>query len=244
MRVARSLVLLALTAICCAGARAGAEPPTITERKTAHYDVYLDGGNASDADAIADLAERQYDVLAQFFGRAPDERLVLRVFSSQERYAAVIKALSLPDAESPLDRTSGSCGVYNPADKAAYAAEPCGPYCTRENILHECVHQFHFLATCSNAAPKSQYYVEGLAEHFAVHQWDGSSAALGRVPKIAARDDPGQALIDLRTRNAGGSCDGYAAAAPRYREPSLWRGMGLSELPDRTPPRTVLSMGR
>ncbi len=169
------------------------------ERKTAHYDLYLEG---ADADAVADLVEGEYAVLAQFFGREPNGCLTLKVFSSHERYVATINALSPSRAGSARDMMSG--GRYNPESKAAYAAQSRGPYSTRETILHECVHQFHFLAVCDNETPKSQYYAEGLAEHFAVHEWNGRHAVLGKVPLIAARDDPAQALSDLRTQHRGG----------------------------------------
>jgi hypothetical protein len=67
-------------------------------------------------------------------------------------------------------------------------------------ILHECTHQFHLAG--STARSVSQYYEEGLAEHFATHLWNEGKYTPA-IPDLECRDRSPLALHAFIERHHG-----------------------------------------
>jgi hypothetical protein len=164
-----------------------------TEIHSAHYDIYVDDLDIYveelNSSTIDTLLEKLYTSLACFFRAEPHERLHVKIFSNQEHYSHAIAGFS------PFKRGEAD-GMYYPADRIAYVLmDPGEPYNARNLLLHECVHQFHLLSRTQNRPPQSAYYIEGLAEHFAMHRWDWGCAEIGKIPTIAGGvDEPAEAL--------------------------------------------------
>ena len=85
-------------------------------------------------------------------------------------------------------------GYYAPQTHKAYIWAQPTEYFTRQVILHEATHQFHWLTATGNASPSAEWYYEGLAEYFGMHNWDGKRLQTGVIPAITLEDYPGAAL--------------------------------------------------
>lgn len=164
-----------------------------TEIHSAHYDVYVDDVDIYveelNSSTVATLLEKLYATLACVLRSEPHERLRVKIFSNEERFSQALAGFS-------SFKRDEFKGIYNPTDHTAYILiTPSEPYDGRGILLHECTHQFHFLSRTRNNPPRSAYYVEGLAEHFAMHHWNWGSAEVGTVPTIAGEyDEPEEAL--------------------------------------------------
>jgi hypothetical protein len=153
---------------------------------TVHYDLHVEH---LDAQETGRMLEQLYLHLTHFFGKAPSVRLSLCVMSTQPRWAAALRRdhLSAPDAG----------GFYSADTHKAYLYIQPSDYFTRQLILHEAVHQFHRLAIAGSDRALPAWYVEGLAEYFGMHNWDGNSLKTGVVPAATLEDYPAKALKQL-----------------------------------------------
>lgn len=169
-----------LVAVC---AHAAPEPAATTDVRTAHYDLHVEG---LDAREVGDMLEQLHGQLQSYFGAAPSGRLSLALFATREQWARALQA----------DRQSvppNAGGYYAPYTRKVYAWVQPSVYSTRKLVLHEATHQFHWLAATGNAAPSATWYIEGLAEYFGMHNWDGKSLQTGVVPAITLEDYPATA---------------------------------------------------
>lgn len=165
----------------------------LREHLSPHYLLRTDETEAFAKDALAAL-EAAWPQLQSFFGAAPEldegERLSIVHVRSAERWREAM----LDDGVQPPAHAGG---YYAPANRTAYLFRQPTVYNTRQLLLHEAMHQFHFLACCRNVAPKDVWYVEGLVEHLSRHTWDGKTLRLGVVPTISLADVPEQALASI-----------------------------------------------
>jgi TPR repeat protein len=165
--------------------------------RTAHYDLFID---SPDQRMAADLAESLYQQLKQFFGVEPKARLAVRIFSRNSDYAIALEAAGDGSTFSAMYGAVNllRANSYLPWLKTAYVCfDGCSPEKARDFLLHELTHQYHFLARALNQSPLSDFYTEGLAEHFAVHRWDGNHITIASVPVISNQDHARDALDGL-----------------------------------------------
>ncbi|MFN8423699.1 MAG: hypothetical protein U0470_10095 [Anaerolineae bacterium] len=146
---------------------------------TAHYDLVVDGLDGAD---IGRMLETAFPQWSAFFGRAPDGRLPGKIFGTLDGMKAAMAADGLT--------YGGGGGYYHPANRTFYAFAQPSAFFTRMLILHEATHQFHFLAATGNQGYSGFWYGEGLAEHFGMHNWDGTRLSMGIIPAISLEDYP------------------------------------------------------
>lgn len=157
--------------------------------KTEHYDLYAEGSK-EDAEEMAQLLEAAYPALQDYFEATPPlaagQRLVVRFFADYSNWAAALTAdgIMVPNE---------AAGYYSPTNSVAYLYKQGNPYYTHVLLLHEAVHQFHFLSRLKN--PNLPFWlVEGVAEHLGRHDWDKKCVNLGVVPLLSWEDLPDDAL--------------------------------------------------
>jgi len=181
--------------LSCLATTLQAQPASspVKAHETEHYRLVTDlpADRAGSASAVLEAAWRP---LERFFGRAPrlrpGQRLVVKLMRDRDGFIAALRA---DDVEPP----TGAGGYYWPANRTVY--QYCQPtvYYTRQLLIHEAVHQFHFLSNTSNRKPRDQWYIEGLAEHLSRHTWDGTTLRLGVVPLVTLKDYPAKALSTM-----------------------------------------------
>lgn len=153
---------------------------------TAHYDLVVDGLDGAD---IGRMLETAFPQWTAFFGRAPEGRLPGKIYGTVEAMRAAMAADGIT--------YGGGGGYYHPANRTFYAFAQPSAFFTRMLILHEATHQFHYLSATGNQGYSGFWYGEGLAEHFGMHNWDGTQLAMGIVPAISLEDYPAQALAEF-----------------------------------------------
>jgi hypothetical protein len=89
-------------------------------------------------------------------------------------------------------------GYYEPSNETAYLSVQPTRYYTQVLLVHEAVHQIHDLARAAPSLPF--WYIEGLAEALARHDWDGRCARLATRPLLSQEDTP----LDARDELASG----------------------------------------
>ncbi len=172
---------------------AAAAPGPQDEASTEHYRVLAEG--PLDPVEVGRLLEALHRRLARRYRRAPTGSLAVSIYATRDRWAAALRA----DGE-PIPAKGG--GYYSPKTKKAYLYVQPSVHYTRQLILHEATHQFHFLVATRNTAPRASWYTEGVAELHAMHTWDGTTLRGGVVPPISLEDYPGQALDQVAALEA------------------------------------------
>ncbi|MGE0431011.1 MAG: hypothetical protein AB7K09_13390 [Planctomycetota bacterium] len=183
----RSL-LLALLALIVAPAAAA----TAAETDTAHYHIVTVGERAdADAAEFGRMLEQAYPIYrAHFDNREPklgrNEKLQVYFADTLADFQAEMKRHNLPELSSG--------GYYAPDNKVAYLWRQPQDYDTRALVMHECAHQFHFLACCNNKNPGVAWYVEGVADYLSNHLWDGEHLVAPANPWVTPKDNTRVAL--------------------------------------------------
>jgi hypothetical protein len=177
------------------------------ELRTEHYDLTVEGLDANDTGA---MLEQLHARLRDYFGIAPAGRLAVSVYATQARWAAELRKdrQLVPPAAG---------GYYAPFTRKAYLWLQPSAYSTRQLILHEATHQFHFLVATGNLSPSAVWYTEGLAEYFGMHNWDGKRLEVGVIPAITLEDYPAAAL---KSFEAAGS--DLERMLPQAARPESW----------------------
>lgn len=206
------LVLLFVSAFASAADPASTQPLRGATRRTAHYDLFIE---SLDIDEVAELVEQFHTQATAFFnGKSPaDTALAVSVFATRERFHAALKADGQPEVQAG--------GYYSPGRKKVYLFVQPSAYFTRQLLLHEIAHQFHFLVACENRGPKLGMYTEGIAEYLAMHDWDGKRLKIATIPSISLEDYPAAALTHFTqtlNRNFIGMLDGSV----RSDRPEAW----------------------
>ena len=187
------LMSLAALAVCLcvrapgASAAPSADPvkaPAASELRTEHYDIHVEGMDAAE---VGNMLEQLHAQLKVYFGKAPEGRLPVGVYATRERWAAALRA-----DRQYVPPVAG--GYYAPFTRKAYMWVQPSAYFTRQVLLHEVTHQFHWLVATGNLAPSAGWYTEGLAEHFGMHNWDGKNLQTGVIPAVTLEDYPATAL--------------------------------------------------
>lgn len=189
-----------------ATAWAQVDGPRVT---TAHYDLWVEGLDGAE---VGRLLEAAYPRWASFFGREPEGRLPAKIYATAEAMAAGMAADGI--------RYGGGGGYYHPGNRTFYAFVQPSAYFSRMLILHEGTHQFHYLAATENRGYAGFWYGEGLAEHFGMHNWDGTRLRQGVVPAISLEDYPAQALAEFDAK--GRDLAALVADQGGWTRPSGW----------------------
>lgn len=157
---------------------------------TEHYRL----GTDADAATVAEyklVLEACWPLFESFFGCAPKlkkgEKLDVFFLTTREGWQAKMK-------EDGVAVPAGAGGYYNPGNKTVYLWKQPTLYTTRQLLIHEAMHQFHYLACCNNVGPKDEWYIEGIVEHFSRHYWDGKELTPGVIPFCSLEDYPRLAL--------------------------------------------------
>lgn len=147
--------------------------------------------DATTSQVYARVLEALWPQLVAFFGAEPPlgagERLSIRYVATQADW---VRTMEDDGVLAPV----GAGGYYAPRTKRVYLFRQPTIYNSRQLLLHEAMHQFHFLARTRNAMPKDGWYVEGLVEHLSRHYWDGETLTLGVIPFCSLADYPARAL--------------------------------------------------
>ncbi len=159
--------------------------------QTSHYDLYVESLDPADTGR---MLEELYKHLTIFFAKAPPEGDLLHVgiYATRERYVQALKDDHQVEPTSGVAISAG--GYYSHGNRKAYLFIQPSDYFTRQLILHECVHQFHLIATCGNRSVSAGFYVEGLADYLAFHNWDGQHLQIAVIPPITLEDYHAKAL--------------------------------------------------
>lgn len=184
---------LLLTLLLAGVARAPAAAQDESGLKTYEGPHYRLGTDAPEAVALeyVKMLEAAWPQMETFFGKAPrlanDEKLNIYFLQTQEGWHQKLKA---DKVEIPI----GAGGYYWPGNRNVYLWKQPTIYNTRQLLLHEAMHQFHFIACCNNVGPKDVWYIEGVVEHLSRHYWDGEKLTLGVVPLCSLENYPKLAL--------------------------------------------------
>ncbi|MDJ0976169.1 MAG: hypothetical protein QNJ98_17040 [Planctomycetota bacterium] len=168
-----------------------AEPTLeLTVYESEHYRLSTNVDPAR-SKTYARMLEAMWPLLRDFFGSEPKlergERLDVFFLADAQDWRDKLRAdgIHIP---------RGAGGYYWPGNKSVYLYTQPTIYNTRQLLLHEAMHQFHFLARCNNKAPKDAWYVEGLVEYLSRHYWDGETLTLGVVPTCSLANYAERAL--------------------------------------------------
>ncbi len=176
---------------------------------TAHYDLWVEGLDGAE---VGHLLEAAYVRWEAFFGGAPEGRLPGRIYATAEAMAAGMAADGI--------RYGGGGGYYHPGNRTFYAFAQPSAFFSRMLILHEGTHQFHYLAATGNQGYAGFWFGEGLAEHFGMHNWDGTRLSQGVIPAISLEDYPAQALAEFDAK--GQDLAALVADQGGWTRPSGW----------------------
>ncbi len=189
----RTLGLATLILLACCGAvrapvqaQAAGLPAYTSEHYTLHTDAPEDV--AKEYSRVMELCWPKFE---EFFGAAPKlkkgEKLAVYFLETQQGWLDRMKA---DNVAIPV----GAGGYYNPGNRTVYLWKQPTRYTSRQLLIHEVMHQFHYLACCNNVGPKDVWYIEGIVEHMSRHHWDGESLTLGVIPFCSLEDYPRLAL--------------------------------------------------
>lgn len=175
---------------------------------TRHYDISVEGG--MDPADVGNMLEQLYSRLQTYFGTEPPGRLAIGIYATREQWARALQA----DGQWVPPQAGG---YYAPQTRKAYLWLQPTPYFTRQLILHEATHQFHWLTSTGNRDPNATWYTEGLAEYFGMHNWDGRRLETGVIPAMTLEDYPATAIKDFES--VGGDLDRIFSFVSR---PASW----------------------
>lgn len=155
-----------------------------------HYRLGTDIDEQTAAD-YSNVLEACWTQFEEYFGKTPrlkkDEKLTVYFLETQQGWQTRLK-------EDGVDIPMGAGGYYWPGTKCVYLYRQPTLYNSRQLLIHEAMHQFHFLACCNNVGPQDVWYIEGIVENFSRHYWDGETLTSGVVPFCSLANYPKLAL--------------------------------------------------
>jgi len=178
---------------------------TRAEITTDHHRVYLERYDPEETGRLMVAACRAWSA---FFGKEPPRgkdgkpvRMTVKGYATPERYQAGGKADGTPTPSG-----APNMGMYWTGTSIAHFYATSGPDCMRYMILHEAMHQYHYIAATGNGGATANWYIEGLAI------WSGNSAWDGKTLRLGGGVKPGTLGGHPRTL-AGLTADPAAAVA-------------------------------
>ena len=158
---------------------------------TDHFDLYLEGEPATRAEEYGRLAEALWLALAELHDDAVPTQVPLdvRVYASSGGWQAGMAAAGVT-----VPASAG--GYYDPGTRIASLYQQPTVYYTQTLFIHEALHQVHALARLGGGG-RATWYIEGVAEHFSRHDWDGACLRLGVTALLSFEDMPAAAVAQL-----------------------------------------------
>lgn len=191
MRNAVATILLLLLA-----GTSPAAPDAVTVT-TDHYRLVAET-KTSVAEEYGRVLEAAWPTLRTYFGAEPElekgEKLPIVFCATRESFARRLLAAGI--------QPPAAGGYYHLRSRTAFAWRQPTIYFTRCLVLHEAIHQFHYLAKTDNVTGLAGWYAEGIAEYLSRHYWDGRSLTLGVVPMITLEDSSRTAHEALTAKDA------------------------------------------
>lgn len=168
-----------------------AAPEAVTI-ETEHYRLVAETSPET-ASEYGRVLETAWPHLREFFGAEPelekDERLSIVFCATRESFARRLLAAGI--------QPPAAGGYYHLRSRTAFAWRQPTIYFTRCLLLHETIHQFHYLAKTDNRTGLAGWYAEGIAEFLSRHYLDGEKLTLGVVPMVTLEDSSRTALEAL-----------------------------------------------
>ena len=189
---------------------------------TPHFDLWLSGSEQLRAEEIGRLAEASWLAHGAYFEAEPDPSelpLVGSMYASREAFeeAIVADGLAIPE---------DAAGYYHPSTKKVYLSVQPTRYYENSLLLHEWMHQFHYLSRTGNQ-DVPHWYAEGLAEYLSRHDWDGECLRLGVIPMISQEDFYAKARQDVDDLGVG--LGGWMAGTDSFTRPRAMAVVGWLE---------------
>lgn len=195
-----------LSTVVAAAPASAQEAPGVLHTST-HYELTTYGDiTPDDAAELLRLAEQLHGLLGKHFRAQPvlrrgQPRLQIQMWTTRDAFRTHALADGVPE------RLVQSGGVYWTGTRRAYFFRQPSPYATRHLWLHELTHQFHYHAVLNNGTPSiPSWYMEGIAEYFAYHNWDGTTLECGRSDVVCLE----QRIPELRRKAQAGAFDPLA----------------------------------
>ncbi len=171
---------------------AGGESPG-TDLRTEHFLLHVE---SLPAEETGQFLEAAYMEMKKFFrGVEPDRKLQVKIYATREHYQNEMDRLRR--IFSVKRRTRDILGVYLRETACSYLFLQPQLSGTRKLLLHEVAHQYHDYLRPWSRAPSLEFCEEGIAEFFALHNWDGAVLKLGVIPEIGQIDYAKEALTKL-----------------------------------------------
>jgi hypothetical protein len=166
----------------------------LTDVRTAHCLLHVEGMDPQETGRFLDAA---YTEMKRFFSDVePDRKIQIKIYATRERYQSEMdrlrKIFAIPR------RCRDAAGMYIRETACSYLYIQPQEYSTRRTLLHEFAHAYHDFIRPWSRVPSLEFCEEGIAEYFALHNWDGQRLKLGIVPVIASVDYPRMALRQLQ----------------------------------------------
>lgn len=163
---------------------------------TTHFLLYVE---QLDPTETSRLLEAAYTGMQRFFsGVEPDRKLQVKIYATKEGFQQELDRLRRVFAI--RRKVRDSAGVYLRETACSYLYVQPQESSTRHVLLHELGHEYHDFIRPWSKVPSLEFCDEGIAEYFALHNWDGEVLRSGIVPVIGAKDYPRAALQHLKNR--------------------------------------------
>jgi hypothetical protein len=161
---------------------------------TSHFLLYVERLDVAETGRILEAA---FGELSRFFsGIEPDRKLQVKIYATRERFQSELDRLR--KVFSIRSNAKDSAGVYLRETACCYLYVQPQESRTRQVLLHELAHEYHDFIRPWSKVPSLAFCEEGIAEHFAQHNWDGQTMRLGVMPVVGQVDYPRAALQQLK----------------------------------------------
>lgn len=165
---------------------------------TAHFILHAEGLDPTETGLFLESAFAQ---MTNFFKAEPDRKLSFKVFAGRREYQAEIDQMRGLFAWGKLGSLREARGCYLRENATAYGYVHPGTYETRCHLISLLALQFADAVRPWGYVPSLSFCDHGLAQYFALHNWDGEVLRLGIVPPIAPEEYPRLALEFFRNRD-------------------------------------------
>ena len=161
------------------------------ELETKRYALCMSASEETLAD-YGRLAEAAWQGFGDALGRRPKlrrgERVRVRLFADEDDWrAGMTHEQVFPP---PFFRFA----FYAPERETVFVYGAPDAYFTRQKLLEGLFLQFHYRCKAKNQALDQEWYVTGMADHFAVHDWDGETLVLG-ARRLLSRQNRASAAL-------------------------------------------------
>ena len=191
---------------------------------------------------LKQFRERLNKSLAPVFQKSPiQETATVYLYNDRDSF---VVSLASHGIDPKRLSTSHPGGFFDLATGKISTFRQPTEYYTRHVLLHEFVHWYVYQLLKGKTESLPLWFQEGLADHFAMHVWDGQVLQIATIPQVMLEDYPARALEAVRKIKTGQtiehSLDRYALywAMTRHlltRQPEKLSEMIQRGFPDEEP---------